>query len=480
MYQPKANRENSLFFGRLAEWESTPRAIEVFDTVIAQSLPESQADFHRQLYTVLIDKSLEWLQLPRSSGAKVWEWRRLYQFGSEADPFYYTESSIHQLLMEWPVLDENSRNILFHVLNGYLKLRRAGFPSKFPFPVVSNAECERWARIFPQEWAWRSLEILRINGLVPLGSRRGYRVFARFFEGVFEPELTPDTLRRWQAECWRGSINNLAGEEDDLGAYRADILAAVFYGCFGALGFGGVCSDVPDCEVCTLNSDCRWYNASPSEQPGPSEILTLARQGHVEHFGTEQLLQGLFHLDESDTNLLRIKMAGTSLRELDTRNIQELKDLFGFEWLLPERMRVTMEICKRFNEERMNVGETFRTPWDIFKHFRIRLRDLKQEQFIVVMLNNKKQYLGDKVITQGTLDSSPVHPREVFHSAIRESAASVVIVHNHPSGDPTASKEDIEITRHLMDAGELVGIPVLDHVIIADEKYTSIMEQGLI
>jgi DNA repair protein RadC len=108
------------------------------------------------------------------------------------------------------------------------------------------------------------------------------------------------------------------------------------------------------------------------------------------------------------------------------------------------------------------------------------MRDLKQEQFIVVMLDNKKKYLSDKVITQGTLNSAPIHPRDVFHSAIRESAASVVIVHNHPSGDPTASKEDIAITRHLMEAGELVGIPVLDHVIIADEKYTSIMEQGLI
>ena len=480
MYQHKTDRGNSLFFDRLAGWKSTPRALELFDTVLAQPIPIADTEFHRRLYTILINKTLEWLQLPRSSGAKFWEWKHLYQFGLDTDPFYYTESSIHQLLEEWPVLDGNTRNILFNVLNGYLRLRRAGFPSKFPFPMVPTAECEQWRRIFPPEWAWKSQRILRMNGLITPGTSRSYRVFARFSEGVFEPELSPGTLRRWQAECWRESIVNSAGEEDDLGAYRAAYLAAVFAGGFGAMGFGGVCFYVPDCEECALNSDCRWYNASPSDQPGPSEILTLARQGHVEHFATEQLLQGLFRLNESDTRLMRVKMAGTSLRELGTRNIQEFKNLFGFESLLPERMRITMEICKRFNEERMNVGEIFRTPWDIFKHFRIRLRDLKQEQFIVVMLDNKKRYLSDKVITQGTLDSSPVHPREVFHSAIRETAASVVIVHNHPSGDPTASKEDIAITRLLMEAGELVGIPVLDHVIIADEKYISIMEQGLI
>jgi DNA repair protein RadC len=116
----------------------------------------------------------------------------------------------------------------------------------------------------------------------------------------------------------------------------------------------------------------------------------------------------------------------------------------------------------------------------VFKHFRIRLRDLKQEQFIVVLLDNKKRYLNDLVITQGTLNTSPVHPREVFNAAIRERAASVVVVHNHPSGDPNPSREDIHVTQQLIKVGELVGIPVLDHVIIADDLYLSMLEQGLL
>ena len=110
----------------------------------------------------------------------------------------------------------------------------------------------------------------------------------------------------------------------------------------------------------------------------------------------------------------------------------------------------------------------------------MRLRDLKQEQFIAVLLDNKRRYLDDRVITQGLLDTSPVHPRELFNAAIRESAAAVVVVHNHPTGDPTPSREDLAITRSLIQAGELIGIPVLDHLIIADDRYISLLEEGLL
>jgi DNA repair protein RadC len=245
------------------------------------------------------------------------------------------------------------------------------------------------------------------------------------------------------------------------------------------MGLSGPCGYIPDCERCPLSDECRWYNAPASERPGPSEILALVRRGHVEHLRTDQLLQGLYNLGDGDGSQMRTQLAGTSLRALASMSVQELDAAFGFDRLLPERLSVTFELCRRFNEERMSVGGAFQTPWDVFKHFRMRLRDLKQEQFIVVLLDNKKRYLNDLVITQGTLNASPVHPRDVFNAAIRERAASVVIVHNHPSGDPKPSREDVHVTQQLIKVGELVGIPVLDHIIIADDLYISMLEQGL-
>ena len=110
----------------------------------------------------------------------------------------------------------------------------------------------------------------------------------------------------------------------------------------------------------------------------------------------------------------------------------------------------------------------------------MRLRDYKQERFLVVLLDSRRRYLADVMVSQGTLNNSPVHPREVFNHAVRESAASVIIAHNHPSGDPTPSSDDINITLRLVEAGKVVGIPVLDHIIIAGDEYISFVEEDLL
>ena len=475
---------DSPFFERLAQWECAPRALRAFDQVINKPIATPATRLSTRLYELLVDHLLRWLELPRSDGAMDWEWEPLYRFGSQIDPYYFVEASIHRLLERWPVIGGERRQVMVSVLSGYFHLRREGFPGNYPRPLVPNQECDRWIRIFPPQWAWQALEVLHGLGLDPMGAARAYRAYARFSEGVFEPELSPDTLRRWQAECWRASgyfsAGGDAGRDDGVAPYRANFLAGAFAGGFEAMGLDAVCADVPDCGRCPLREECRWHNASPAERPGASEILALASRGAMEHLRVDQLLQGLFSMDESEGTVLRKKLASASLRRLATQSFRELKHLFGFHRLLPERLRLTFELCKRFNEERMNVGSTFRTPRDVWRHFQMRLRDLKQEQLIVVLLDSKKRYLHDVVLTQGTLDSSPVHPREVFNAAIRESAASVMIVHNHPSGDPNPSKEDIQVTRQLLKAGELVGIPVLDHIIIADDQYTSMLERGML
>jgi len=143
-------------------------------------------------------------------------------------------------------------------------------------------------------------------------------------------------------------------------------------------------------------------------------------------------------------------------------------------------LALAFELCRRFNEDRMLIGERFETPWDVYKHFHMRLRDLKQEQFIVMLLDNHRRYIGDDLVSQGTLTASPVHPRDVFSRAVRAGAASIIVVHNHPSGEPEPSKADLDLTRLLRNAGELMGIPVLDHVIIGNDKYFSLVDHGLL
>jgi len=120
-----------------------------------------------------------------------------------------------------------------------------------------------------------------------------------------------------------------------------------------------------------------------------------------------------------------------------------------------------------------------KTPDDVVGVVRSRLRGKKKEHFLALLLDTRSQLIKVSEISIGSLDTSIVHPREVFKEAISASAASVIFTHNHPSGDPEASEDDIELTKRLAKAGEIVGIDVLDHIIICDKKYLSLKREGL-
>jgi len=137
-----------------------------------------------------------------------------------------------------------------------------------------------------------------------------------------------------------------------------------------------------------------------------------------------------------------------------------------------------LEMGRRIASHRLRAGDAVRGPADVFRHFHARLRAIRHERFLVLLLDGRHRLLREVVVSQGTLTASLVHPREVFRPALREAAAAVVLVHNHPSGDPTPSSEDREITARLADAGELVGIPVLDHVVVAERGWASLCELG--
>jgi len=137
-----------------------------------------------------------------------------------------------------------------------------------------------------------------------------------------------------------------------------------------------------------------------------------------------------------------------------------------------------LELGRRLAAQRLSPGVAIRSAADIHRHFHASLRDVLHEQFLVVLLDGRQRVLKTMVISTGTLTASLVHPREVFRAALREAAAAVILVHNHPSGDPTPSPEDREITARLARAGEILGVRVLDHVIVAESGYRSFREDG--
>ncbi len=138
-----------------------------------------------------------------------------------------------------------------------------------------------------------------------------------------------------------------------------------------------------------------------------------------------------------------------------------------------------MELGRRAAQEALPDRDRLRDPRDTYQRMRLVMRDLQHEEFHVLLLNTQNEVLRTVQVTRGTLDCSPIHPREVFRVAITAAAASVMLVHNHPSGDPAPSPEDRHVTQQLRAAGKAVGIEVLDHVIIGEGRYVSFMEAGM-
>ena len=169
-----------------------------------------------------------------------------------------------------------------------------------------------------------------------------------------------------------------------------------------------------------------------------------------------------------------------NFRELGTKTISELCRIDGIGEAKAAQIKAAIAIAKRYSTISIKPGEKFSGSQAVFNHFHEKLRDKKQETFLAVMLDNKNRLLKEIEISIGSLTSSIVHPREVFGPAIREHAASVIFVHNHPSGDPYPSNEDIEITERLKKVSGIVGIKILDHIIIGNTEYFSLQDKGLL
>jgi DNA repair protein RadC len=169
-----------------------------------------------------------------------------------------------------------------------------------------------------------------------------------------------------------------------------------------------------------------------------------------------------------------------SVRGTARRTPAELMEVPGVGPARAARVKATFGLLNAWSDEVLPRGSAIRASRDVVERYEPLLRDRKREVFYSVLLDGKNRILREDQVSVGSLTASIVHPREVFSTAIRESADAVVFVHNHPSGDPEPSAEDIDITQRLVEVGHLVGIRVLDHIIVGDGCYSSFHEKGLI
>ena len=169
-----------------------------------------------------------------------------------------------------------------------------------------------------------------------------------------------------------------------------------------------------------------------------------------------------------------------SLRGIASASVEELSQVKGIGLAKAAQIKAAFELANRL-EGYSEAGKKplVKTPDEVVSLVRGRLKGKKKEHFLALSLDTRNQLIKISEISVGSLDTSIVHPREVFKEAISASAASVIFAHNHPSGDPEASEDDIKLTKRLAEAGEIVGIEVLDHIIICDKNYLSLKREGL-
>lgn len=205
----------------------------------------------------------------------------------------------------------------------------------------------------------------------------------------------------------------------------------------------------------------------------------------AQYLSNAELLALLLRSGSKDKSVLQLaeqvlcvyKEAGIS--SMMNASPTELTRIKGIGKAKAAEIIAAVELGRRLSADKKLERCTVKGPEDVAAYAMPRLRFEQKENFAVVLMNIRNQILSMPIVSVGSLTSSIVHPREVFKVAVQGTAASIILVHNHPSGDPTPSKEDVSVTRRLVQAGKLMDIPVLDHVVIGDDRYISLKEQGL-
>ena len=315
--------------------------------------------------------------------------------------------------------------------------------------------------------------------------------FCRYLGLLGSGEAAGATAEKYNELCERASI--LTG----IPIAHVGYLISLYTGGVAVTDYKPVCGRRARCEVCTLNSRCSHFQKISAEgllQNGNRQRTRSIKEWAVDERPRERMLAGE-RLANSEllAIILRTGSGRQSAVELGREIMNEFGTLHDLEKATPQdivsRMRgkgigpaKAVEICAALElgrrvaqpaaDTRLGLRQVSSSR-DIFELCRLRYKAATQEEFLLLILNTKNRIQKEVPVSLGTLNSSIVHPRDVFGHALREAAAAVIFVHNHPSGDPRPSDEDILLTARLVDIGKLLGIQVLDHVIVGSHEYYS-------
>ncbi|GGB28205.1 DNA repair protein RadC [Virgibacillus dakarensis] len=211
----------------------------------------------------------------------------------------------------------------------------------------------------------------------------------------------------------------------------------------------------------------------------PRERLLTFGAGHLSNQELFAILLGSGTKEESVMALSqRLLTHFEGLKLLKDATIEELTAIKGIGTAKGVLLLSAIELGKRMNQYKPDDRYIIRSPEDGADYIMEEMRGLSQEHFVVLFLNTKNQIVHRQTIFVGSLNASIVHPREIYREAVKRSAASIICAHNHPSGDPSPSQEDIHVTRRLVESGKMIGIELLDHLVIGDRKFVSLKEKG--
>jgi DNA repair protein RadC len=184
--------------------------------------------------------------------------------------------------------------------------------------------------------------------------------------------------------------------------------------------------------------------------------------------------------EENVVNLCSRILTEYSIKQLSLANVSRLMQVHGVGKAKAAQIAAVFELARRLETFVEEPKRKVCSPKDVYTLMYPKMREQKKEKFITLCLDTKNQILREEVVSIGSLNASIVHPREVFKSALMESSASVIMVHNHPSGDPSPSREDIMVTEKMVEGGKILGIDVLDHIIIGEGRYVSLKDEGFV
>ena len=239
-----------------------------------------------------------------------------------------------------------------------------------------------------------------------------------------------------------------------------------------------------DCFSCRERRESRkMKNSNKSKELLPYEKFD---QLGASSLTDEELLAIIIRTGTKDANALKLgkeilKLGNNcgqanGLLSLQHLSIDQMMGIKGIGFVKAIRIKCVTEFSKRIAMETFKSGIRFDCPSTIADYYMEQLRHLEVEQVVMVMTDSKNQFLTDYILSSGTVNMSLISPREVFLNALKMQAVNILLVHNHPSGDPTPSREDIEITNRIHEASQIMNIPLVDHIIIGDNTYMSLKE----